>query len=348
MGQGTFYMSILDFQYLAQNSDTLEKADSLPAKQVSIATKGNDTSLKNTLRDTTSAGWKAVLKQSSVTVPAKQLNTDTPVPSEKYVPELPEALPSGALKDWMGFTDGHSASSGLQVFSSVSTGQPSFRKEIQRNQILPDWFFLLFLAGLLVLSIARMLYERYFNRVLMALTNEYQALSLYKSRNLFTSQVFFLLLLNFILITPLAIYLLLNGEGGEYTGRVVTALGLSAVAAGIIVLRRILLYVTGELFQSNKVFGEYYFFVRNFYIKTGLVLLPFVLLGAYFRGISPGVFLAAAGVLVGILYIERLYRGLRTASRYHVPKFYLILYLCALEIFPVLLGYKIVRDLTGM
>lgn len=340
-------MNLFDFQYLAQNSDTLGKDDSLPARQVFVISDTN-TSQKNASEDTTYAGAKAIIKKSSPAVPEKQQITGIDVPHEKYLPELPEVLPSGALKDWMEFTNVPLASSGLQVFSSVNPIPSSPRKEIQRNPILPDWFFLLFLAGLLLISSARMLHERYFNRVFMGLTNEYHALSLYKSRNLFTSQVFFLLLLNFILITPLAIYLLMNGEGGESAGRIVTVLGLSAAVAGIIILRRILLYLTGALFQSNKVFGEYSFFVRNFYIKIGLVLLPFVLLGGYFRGISPGVFLAAAAVLVGILYLERLYRGLRTALRYHVPKFYLILYLCALEILPVLLGYKIIRNVTGM
>jgi len=348
MGQGMYYINISDFQYLTQNSDTLVKADSLPEKHVTFTAKRADTAKKDTLQDTSlSAVRKVILKQSAIPVPERQQNAGTDVPRETYVPELPEGMPSGALKDWMEFTNSHSASSCLSVFASSSTA-PSFRKEIQRNQMLPDWFFLLFLAGLLVLSSAKMLYERYFNRVLIALTNETQALNIHKSRNLFTSQIFFLLLLNFVLIAPLAIYLLLNGEGGEYTGQVVTVLGMSAVVAGVIILRRILLYLTGELFQSHNAFGEYYLFVRNFYIKTGLVLLPFVLLGAYYRNIPPGVFLTAAAVLVGILYLERLYRGLRIASRYHVAKFYLILYLCALEILPVLLGYKIVRDLTGM
>ena len=347
MGQGSYYIKNFDYQYLAQNSDTLQTADTLPAKQVSLVSEETDT-VKNSVRDTALSAKKALLRKAPITLQEKQLTGTAQVPRENYVPEMPDALPSGALKDWMSLTGGYDNLSSLKVFSSVGTVQPAIKKEIPRNEMLPDWFFLLFLAGLLVLSSARMLYERYFNRVLISLTNEYQALSLYKSRNLFTSQVIFMLLLNFILITPLAIFLLMNGEGGEYTGRLVTVLGIAASIAGIVVLRRIVLYVTGELFQSNKVFGEYSFFIRNFYIKIGLVLLPFVLLAAYSRGISPRIFLVTAAVLVGILYLERLYRGFRAAARYHVPKFYLILYLCALEILPVLLGYKIIRDMTGM
>jgi hypothetical protein len=45
--------------------------------------------------------------------------------------------------------------------------------------------------------------------------------------------------------------------------------------------------------------------------------------------------------LIIISYIMRLYRGFQIIIKKDIFLFYLILYLCTLEILPVLLGYKL-------
>ena len=74
----------------------------------------------------------------------------------------------------------------------------------------------------------------------------------------------------------------------------------------------------------------------------GIVLLPIISILPYVPdSIAPWVFYAGFFVII-LLYILRIFRGLQISFKNRLSIFYLILYLCALEIMPTLILFKVI------
>jgi hypothetical protein len=93
---------------------------------------------------------------------------------------------------------------------------------------------------------------------------------------------------------------------------------------------------------ANGDFGleEYQYNVFLINNAAGVVLFPFVLVSAYlYKSEASGV-LIAGGIVIGLFLFYRLTRGLFSAFSNRIPLFYIILYLCSLEILPLLILFK--------
>jgi hypothetical protein len=100
-----------------------------------------------------------------------------------------------------------------------------------------------------------------------------------------------------------------------------------------------------HLFQAEIIVAEY---VHNNFIinKTiGIVLFPVVFAICYMPENLAHILLWAGLLILGAGIIFKLIRGYQIIIRKDVLFIYLILYLCTLEILPLLLGYKFVTSL---
>lgn len=105
-------------------------------------------------------------------------------------------------------------------------------------------------------------------------------------------------------------------------------------------VRNGLCYLMGVIFDNSEA-GYLYLHNTYLYNAAGALLLPLLLLFAYFSP-APQAFLIASAILVGTLLLARLIRGLilifSTAKNSH---FYLFYYLCTLEVVPLLVLLKL-------
>jgi hypothetical protein len=113
------------------------------------------------------------------------------------------------------------------------------------------------------------------------------------------------------------------------------------VLAGVIVfyfLKIILFSFTGRLFKSSKEAADYILSIYVFGQVMGIVLLPFSVVLTYF----PSEFvLILFFVIFGISYFYRAIRGMIFIySGLNAPAYYLFLYLCTLEILPLVIIAK--------
>jgi hypothetical protein len=96
------------------------------------------------------------------------------------------------------------------------------------------------------------------------------------------------------------------------------------------------------IFEGQAVINEYLhnlFFLNRL---SGLFLVPILIIYPY---ISPqiGLFLLIlAFAIIALSLIFRWFRGIQISFTHRVPYFYMILYLCSLEIIPLLLIYKLI------
>jgi hypothetical protein len=98
--------------------------------------------------------------------------------------------------------------------------------------------------------------------------------------------------------------------------------------------------IAGFLFNRTKIIREYLYNMFVFNKLSGLVILPLMFLVVYTRGsLQDIVFWTIIFALSGIL-VMRLIRGVVFSYKKDVLNFYMFLYLCALEIIPLVLLYR--------
>ena len=97
----------------------------------------------------------------------------------------------------------------------------------------------------------------------------------------------------------------------------------------------------GYIFKGDSESKEYLFTIFLYNKNLGLFLFPVIIALPFVQSFAVEWLLFIGGFVVFFFYILRLLRGLKILFRKHVSIFYMILYLCALEIFPLLMIYKL-------
>jgi hypothetical protein len=98
----------------------------------------------------------------------------------------------------------------------------------------------------------------------------------------------------------------------------------------------------GFIFQIQKEAGDYISAVFLFGNALGLFMLPVVICLAFVKQISPLIFIYTGFFMITVFLFTRLIRGLIIGlNSLRVSKFYLFLYLCTLEILPIVIMVKL-------
>jgi hypothetical protein len=117
------------------------------------------------------------------------------------------------------------------------------------------------------------------------------------------------------------------------------------VVTAAITLRHIICIIIGNISNEEETFREYMIGVYHTYRAGGIVFLLIGLIILYTTFLPSGVWFTAGIILAATLYIIRIIRLFLIFMTRHVSILYLILYLCALEILPVVI---IVKYVTGL
>ena len=109
---------------------------------------------------------------------------------------------------------------------------------------------------------------------------------------------------------------------------------------GVFLGRLLMLNLAGVIFNRLRILKEYLYNIFIFNKLTGMAVLPLVFLLVYTRGILQDlVFWLTLAVVSGI-FLMRLIRGVVFSYKKDILIFYMFLYLCALEIAPLVLLYR--------
>ena len=108
----------------------------------------------------------------------------------------------------------------------------------------------------------------------------------------------------------------------------------------IVTLRHLVCTVTGNISQESEAFDEYLVGVYHSYRISAFVLLGLVILLVYTVILPPGIFFTSGLIVLMIMYLLRVSRLFLIFLRRDISIFYLILYLCVLEVLPVLISLK--------
>jgi len=216
-----------------------------------------------------------------------------------------------------------------------------------RNKQSIDWFLGFFLLITLLFIWIRMFYGKYFSLLANALTSFQISAKLFRERNVLVRRVSFVLDFIYFMVFSIFTFEVLTHFGWLKSD--LSRFNLYLLLLNIIMIysliRIALLRLTGFLFLNQGLFSEY---IHNTFVVNkgaGIVLFPVVIGAHYLPYPMVSVVLLTGLFILIVAFIWKSTRAYQIIKRKDIVLFYLILYLCTLEILPLLLGYKLMISL---
>lgn len=202
------------------------------------------------------------------------------------------------------------------------------------------WVFFLVLAFFTtVVSIARKRLEQSYR----AFLNDNFLRQLHRVNQGSFSLSYFLLYLSFFLNAGIFIFLAANYFGANLPQNFGWVFLICLGVALAFLLKHLMLFFIQIVFPISKEIKLYSFSIMVFSIILGIVLLPINILGAFAPvGLMKIAIWGGLGAIL-VIYLFRSLRGLSIASKYiMLHSFHFLLYLCAVEILPIVVLLKFI------
>ena len=209
------------------------------------------------------------------------------------------------------------------------------------------WPFFVLLLILLVFTFVKVLYNKTIRQILAAFFSNVVTNQVVRDENVLVQRASVLLTIVFNLAAAFYLYYIsvLYGWSSDYIG---AGFGRFLVFALIIsfayTFKFIILKLTGFIFLLDKAFVVYIFNIFLINNVLGIALIPIVIALSFLSASYQPYLVVFSFILIGIAYCYRVVRGVLIGlSSPDFSGFYLFLYLCALEISPLLILLKWAR-----
>ncbi len=225
------------------------------------------------------------------------------------------------------------------TISERESGKPL---PMQRN----DWIAGIGLFVLILIAIIRFSFITYLHRLFRSVFNYQTAKSLFLEKNM--RYIWGSILIGSLFFLNFSLFCTLCQKNFKFTPNLEVSF-LSYISLVVVLLliyagKFILIKGLGYIFNRIEISKEYLHTVFIYNSNLGILLLPFTLSVPFIIGTCTRVVLLNLALfLVIILYVFRLVRGMKILFLKHVSILYSILYLCALEILPLIIVLKMLK-----
>ncbi len=226
----------------------------------------------------------------------------------------------------------------LQEQSHLANESVQGRMKSERPLWILLTVFLLFLA----VAIIRLVFPADFMLIILAFYQERTLQQVSKEDNMLTSWPYVFLYVIFSLAFGLFVVLMESAFVRQELLRVDNYLETSFVVGLLFVLKILVIRFISFVFELHRLVREYIAVLYLVYFNSMLFLMPFLLItvfvpATYFKWI-----LVVFSIVISILFVYRLLRtAVRLFGNLKFSLIYLILYLCALEVAPILILIKV-------
>ncbi len=246
----------------------------------------------------------------------------------------------------------------VQLFSSSVEGEKQINiwqhhelKQVhdsprQIHDTNPDWMFLLILFVLTVLTYLRIFYRKNLMEIISACFNNNLTNQIVRDENLLVQRASIMLNVTFSIIAASFIFLVsvhYNWSLGGINSGFSRFVFLTLIVSAAFTLKFLVLRFCGFLFNLERETATYIFNIFIINNLLGIILIPFIALILFGNIFGASSLIIEAVCLILIAYLYRIGRGILIAVRYtSFSPVYLFLYLCALEISPLLVLIKFI------
>ena len=230
------------------------------------------------------------------------------------------------------------------------TSKPTTKDSSQNGEIvitrtiaIPDWFLIVYLASLVLLIIVQFYNPKYVSYLFLAVFNFNSFIRYSKERNSLNSRAGFFLFVHFyinVALTILLTFKLLEVplSYGIFTINFAFILAILLVGYLIKRLSVFLLSYTFNILSINNLRNKNIYLI---YQLVGVILLPFNFILSYLPSLHSNVIIIYSiyWVMFGF-YFFHFIRLFKIIFQKHFSLFYLFLYLCGVELLPILVLIK--------
>jgi hypothetical protein len=205
-----------------------------------------------------------------------------------------------------------------------------------------DWLLGLLLIAWVIFASVRVGFSKYLNQLIASLVNVGVATRLYRERGYKTFYGAILLNFLFYILLPLSVFQIVHFYNVDLPGYpdLVLFLILMLAISGYFFLKLFLCRIIGSIILLKEEIAESNYHMQMYYKVLGVFLLPIVTVHAVSNEIRYFTVLIMT-VLIVMFYLASIVRSIYIGNRKGISNFYLILYLCMLEILPLILIFKI-------
>jgi hypothetical protein len=246
-----------------------------------------------------------------------------------------------------------SISSQNQIFiETVPFGDPEFQENLysvnRKTDRIPDWYFISILFVLSFMAFARIVYGKFMTSIWISAYSFQIASKTYKERGVVQQRVGLGLDLLYLVNASLFLYLLnRHFSTGIFDPEDFRLVLVSILVLGLLILVRIIIMrLTGAIFERSALFLGFLYHYFIYSKVLGMVLIPFLIAIPFTTGITQEILIYTGISVVFAVQLLRLFRVSIYIIKNVIFLSYLILYLCVLEILPILVVIKIVLSLA--
>ncbi len=218
------------------------------------------------------------------------------------------------------------------------------RRDLSREDSFQRFFFITTIALLLLFASLLSLFRGYFRRAFQAFLSDNMLNQAQRDTESGRAAPFYLFYVFFLINAGILALLVVRHYGYTLTSRpLFDFLFCFAGIALLVVLKHLLLSFIGGVFPVEKETSTYSFMIVIFGILLGVALLPANLLIVYGPENTTAYALYGALGLMGLVLLFRTLRALFLAGQYLAfHTFHFLLYICTVEIAPVLILIKLI------
>jgi len=212
-------------------------------------------------------------------------------------------------------------------------------KPVQR---LPAWVLLVMLVLVVAFGIVRIVFRKQMDIIFQAFYDNRVLSQINKEDNIFSSWYFLFSYVLFSFLIGLFLYILFQKLGLTFTVSGFTLfLTISLCFAVFLGLKILILRFMAYMFELYRVISDYINVIYLSFFNLSLFFIPLTL-SLILTVFQENNWILLTGLLITtIVFVMQFLRILiQILSNYRLSKFYLILYLCALEICPIIVIIK--------
>jgi hypothetical protein len=215
-----------------------------------------------------------------------------------------------------------------------------------RNFITYEWFTIFSILGLFAIVAAKFTNTLRFNDFLYVIGNS-KYLKLYTKDQKFIDQFDSFLFINLALSFSIFTYFTYSTFVSSLSFELISFLKLLFAISTIIIIKTLLERLIASLFEIDDLIDNYLFQKTTFKNYSGIVFLiaNFLLL---YSNRNTNVVIVVTFSLICLINLIGFLTSFKNYQKTINPNlFYFLLYLCALEIGPYILLYKVIREYNG-
>jgi len=206
-----------------------------------------------------------------------------------------------------------------------------------------DWFTIVIFIAIALFASVRHTFKNYLANLFQSLHNYSTASRMYRERNVSLSQgeirlEIFSYFVFGLFFYQIAYHFNLNLP---FTGFLKYVFALALVTS-FLLIKKLIYLITGFIIENRQETGEFIYNISNHIRVMGILALPIVALIAWAPVTTPYPLFITGLTIMSFLYLILLWRGMIIFLKKQFSIFYLFLYLCTLEILPLLLVLKLI------